>query len=153
MKAVPIHTNWGEHKCFDAIIRCIDHRISGEEVAEALNEALDDQRKIVRADDITGAGVSLAVLKDEYWPLIRDEVRVAVEKHGVKRFLLLDHHDCGAYGGVDKFAGDLVAEREFHIAEMHKAKDKLLAFLMELDASDVEVLLFYWGEHQLEPVE
>jgi hypothetical protein len=114
---------------------------------------MDTERKIDRFDDIIGAGVSLAVLKDEYWPLIRDEVVVSVEKHGVKRFILVDHHDCGAYGGVARFAGDLAAQREFHIAETRKAKDKLLTFLKEQGVNDAEILLFYWNEQELEPVE
>lgn len=153
MKSVPIHTNWGVHHCPDAIIRCIDFRVSAEECVASLNEAIDAGRKVDRFDDITGAGVSLAVLKDEYWPLIKDEVVVSVEKHGVRRFILVDHHDCGAYGGVVRFAGNLAAQREFHLVELRKAKAKLLSFLKEQGTNDAEVLLFYWNERELEPVE
>lgn len=153
MKAVPINTNWNQHYCQDAIVRCIDFRVSREKLVEVLNKALDDQREIEQFDDITGAGASLAVLKEEYWPLICDEITVAVNLHRVRRIFLIDHHDCGAYGGVERFGGNLKAERDFHIEEMHKAKKKLLMFLIDSGTNNAEVHLFYWDERELELME
>lgn len=152
MERVSVQTDWGKHNCFDAIIRCIDHRVSGKELIDALNSATIGQRKIERSDDLTGAGGALAVLRDEYWPLIRDGITVAVKKHGIKRLFLVNHHDCGAYGGVEKFGGDLLEEEKFHLEQLSDARQKLVAFLNEINATDVEVLIFYWGEKELKAV-
>lgn len=40
--------------------------------------------------------------------------------------MIINHEDCGAYGGSAKFNGDQKAEKEFHFNELRKAKEKIL---------------------------
>jgi len=53
------------------------------------------------------------------------QLRKAIQLHGAKRIVLMLHSDCGAYGGLAKFGGDLAKERENHSADMKKAKANL----------------------------
>ena len=52
-------------------------------------------------------------------------IQHSVRNHGVKRFVLIHHADCGAYGGRSS-CGDLQEEFEMHVGEMESCERFLL---------------------------
>ncbi|MFA5188848.1 MAG: carbonic anhydrase [Patescibacteria group bacterium] len=56
--------------------------------------------------------------------LILDGIRLSYEKHGVRRFFLTMHEDCGAYGGQSAFVS-AEAETSKHLTDMKKVRDFL----------------------------
>ncbi|MFH1611339.1 MAG: hypothetical protein ABIA83_01930, partial [Patescibacteria group bacterium] len=55
-----------------------------------------------------------------------------VKLHSISTLMLMNHTDCGAYGGSDKFETK-EEEKEFHIGELRKAKEKLSKKYPELE--------------------
>ncbi len=53
-------------------------------------------------------------------------VKVPCDLHHVKKIVIVNHADCGAYGGSTKFNGDAEAEQKFHEEELNKAKSIIL---------------------------
>ena len=52
--------------------------------------------------------------------------------HGTRRVVLILHSDCGAYGGMARFAGDKQAEAHHHRGELQRATACLLESLPAL---------------------
>ena len=55
---------------------------------------------------------------------------ISVRLHQAKTIVLINHCDCGAYGGSKNFAG-LDAEKQFHEQELRQAKVKLQTLFPE----------------------
>lgn len=51
------------------------------------------------------------------------ELEKSIALHNTHTVMLFSHHDCGAYGGIERFGGDTDAEMEFHAQEHQKAYD------------------------------
>jgi len=58
--------------------------------------------------------------------------------HHVRKIVIINHQDCGAYGGSAKFNGNAEAEQKFHEEELRKAKSIILE-----KYPDKEVVLVY----------
>ena len=54
-------------------------------------------------------------------------VGVPCDLHHAARIVIVNHQDCGAYGGSKQFNGDDDAEQKFHEQQLRKAKEKVLA--------------------------
>jgi carbonic anhydrase len=54
-------------------------------------------------------------------------IGVPCDLHHVEKIVIVNHADCGAYGGSMQFNGDTEAEQNFHEGELKKAKEKILA--------------------------
>ena len=65
-------------------------------------------------------------------------IDVPVNLHHAKKIVIVNHQDCGAYGGSRQFKEDGDAEQRFHEKELKKAKEKILA-----KYPDREVVLVY----------
>lgn len=65
-------------------------------------------------------------------------ISVPCDLHHAKKIVIVNHSDCGAYGGSVKFNGDAGAEQKFHEEELQKAKDIILERY-----SDREIILVY----------
>jgi len=65
-------------------------------------------------------------------------VNVPCYLHHAKRIIIVNHQDCGAYGGSQKFNGDEAVEQKFHEEELKKAKAKL-----SVKYPDKEIVLVY----------
>lgn len=51
-------------------------------------------------------------------------IETSLKLHSIKQLYLIDHVDCGAYGGSKNFAGE-DEERQFHIKHLDKAAEIL----------------------------
>jgi carbonic anhydrase len=63
---------------------------------------------------------------------------VPCDLHHAQKIVIINHEDCGAYGGSKKFEGDREAEQQFHVEELQKAKMKILSLY-----PDREIILAY----------
>ncbi len=61
---------------------------------------------------------------DEADSAVLKNIRLAVKLHSVNKIVLVNHRDCGAYGGSEFFAGK-ENEMEKHFSDLEKAKDVL----------------------------
>ena len=51
---------------------------------------------------------------------VLNQIRISMRLHQTQRVILMQHSDCGAYGGLESFASP-AAERDNHRAELRKA--------------------------------
>lgn len=106
------------YQCDTALVRCIEFRCRKED------------RSFVRYSlgiDLFGLigfpGASKRFLEDSEsaWKAIN----LACNNEGCKRIILMHHADCGAYGGIEAFDSDVVAEEVMHRNEMKKMKQMI----------------------------
>ena len=130
-------------------ITCIDYRLVDDAVK------FFDSRKLTNDyDQVSLAGASLAAVSDKFpeanaafW----NQLGLAKQLHNIKKVIVVDHRDCGAYKAA--FAKDYKADRAGetlqHKGVMQQVKDKLAKlhpdlqsefYLMALDGSAERVL-------------
>ena len=111
------------HSCEAVVLACIDFRFWRETmkfVEKELGIKTYDFPKLPGAakaiNDCQGeADVPMAC------------VGVPCDLHHAARIVIVNHQDCGAYGGSKQFNGDDDAEQKFHEQQLRKAKEKVLA--------------------------
>lgn len=111
-------TSAHNHGVSDVVISCIDYRFRAR-VADWIKQALNDQ-----ADLIAVAGDSKAFLDDASGQYLLNLIKIAVDLHGVTTVHVLDHIDCGAYGG-SKMHDCLENEEAFHSERCSLAADTI----------------------------
>jgi len=123
------------HNCQNLLLSCMDFRLQ-----TTISNWLKENGYAGDADIILVPG-SCKVLAENQGGcqagLILDGIRLAYEKHGVRRFILTQHEDCGAYGGQIAFE-TAKAEKIKLIADVKKVKD-----LLKAKYQDIEVLMFF----------
>lgn len=107
------------HGVNDLVISCMDFRFR-ERVARWIAENLNNQ-----ADLVGAAGASKAILDPVSREFLMNMIKIGRDLHGVKTVHVIDHIDCGAYGGSKQHA-DEPAETDFHAAQLKEAA-KLVA--------------------------
>jgi len=79
--------------------------------------------------------------------MILDALELAIGLHGVSRLIIVDHVDCGAYGGSKQF-DSAEEERRFHGERLHEAREVVA------DAQpEIEIVLLYQDHDGLSPIE
>jgi len=92
------------HNCSSLIVTCIDFRIQ--------SFVEDWARKNLGEKQYDRVGWAGGVLKIEE---IMGQIDISVRLHGIKKVVLMNHEDCGAYGETgtqDKHRQDLLAAAE-----------------------------------------
>ena len=103
------------HTVDNLVISCIDFRFRAK-VAEWVKSELGD------ASDLAAiAGASKAILDEDTKASVLKQIDIASRLHAIKTVHILDHVDCGAYGGSGQFDSK-EAEVEMHKTELEKAK-------------------------------
>jgi len=132
------------HHCEVSVINCMDFRLQ-----TGIYEFLVSLGYKNNFDLISNAG-SLKDLvegdESESKKLLKD-INVSYELHKVRKFIIIHHMDCGAYGGHDAFDG-LEDEKIKQIEAMKKA-----AKIIKAKYSDVEIQMYLAriGESDDEP--
>lgn len=106
------------HHCSTCIVRCIDFRLG-----KAIHELHEDENLYGDADVISVAGACKG-LNEDRGGFIDQQIELSKKLHDIKTIVLVNHTDCGAYGGASAFPS-LEAEREHHQAQLRQAKDYL----------------------------
>jgi len=122
-----------EHSCEAVVLTCIDFRFWKETV-----EFVELELGIRNFDFPSLPGAAKAINESNGNDLAMSCITVPVDLHHAKKIVIINHQDCGAYGGSEKFSGSDEEEQKFHEEELKKAKEKILA-----KYSDKEVILAY----------
>lgn len=121
------------HHCEAVVLSCIDFRFWKETI-----EFVENELQIKSFDFPSLPGSAKAINESEDEKFVFGCISVPAELHHAEKIVIINHQDCGAYGGSAKFNGDDKAEQEFHEKELKKAKEKILA-----KYSDKEIILIY----------
>ena len=106
-------------------ITCIDYRLVDDAV-----RFFDGKKMTNDYDQVSLAGASLAAVSDKFpssnaafW----DHIGIAKTLHHIRRMIVVDHRDCGAFKVAfgKAFKGDAVGETAQHKAVMEQVKAKL----------------------------
>jgi len=114
--SIPFAHN-GQHTCRGAVMTCIDFRFW-----PAVAEFIKSHFGWDSYDLITVPGAAKTVNEDR--TLAIDSLTVSCELHQAKTLVIINHADCGAYGGAKRFASQ-AAEEEFHRQALGEARAKL----------------------------
>jgi len=109
------------HHCDAVVLTCIDFRF-WRETLEFVEGGLGI--KIFDFPSLPGSAKAINECMDESDVAMKC-IGVPCELHHAKKIVLVNHEDCGAYGGSTKFEGNKEAEQKFHEEELQKAKAKL----------------------------
>ena len=122
-------------KCDASVVGCFDNRF------EAVCRKFLKRIGVVQPDPIkiAGGAKSLASPEEEFHrKFVLGEIHKSIELHGTSRIILLVHSDCGAYGGLAGFQGDVKAEAIHHRAELRCA-----AAFLKKEIPDITVDCFF----------
>jgi hypothetical protein len=104
------------HKAQALVQTCIDFRFR-----KPLNEFLENELGLHRVDIKTdGGGVKKIVEEGPIRDWVFTNHQIAFDLHGVDRVILINHQDCGAYGGSKSFDG-ITHEIESHEGHLKNA--------------------------------
>ncbi|MDP2664433.1 MAG: hypothetical protein Q8O97_00460 [bacterium] len=120
-----------QHTCKALVLHCIDFRFR-KNLAEFLEGKFGDSYDLVSV----AGGVKSLVSNVQENNFILEQIRISNKLHKPEVFILIQHEDCGAYGGSVAF-GDFSTEQEAQNQELEKAE----AFLKKEFSQPVEKYL------------
>jgi carbonic anhydrase len=101
-------------QCETLIVHCMDYRLQG-----FLNQWLESNFPALSYDRVAIAG---GVYDREY---VIGQVGIAFRLHEIKKVVLINHEDCGAYGATENY--------ERHKSDLEEAERKIKALFPDLD--------------------
>lgn len=108
------------HTCSHALVRCIDFRLG-----PAIRDYLDKNGLYGSIDIISVAGAAKDIAQtNDSFP--QAQVSLSNKLHDTNTVILMNHTDCGGYGGRGAFSSK-EEERETHLKDLKAAKEKVLA--------------------------
>lgn len=130
------------HKAQALVQTCIDFRFR-----KALNDFIENELNLHSVDMKTdGGGIKKIVEEGPIREWLFANYQIAFDLHGVERVILINHQDCGAYGGSKAFKdlGDEINSQEIqlrHAVSVIRAKfpDKHIEAYLALLSQDNEV--------------
>tara|TARA_B100000315_G_scaffold250269_1_gene282773 strand:+ start:526 stop:972 length:447 start_codon:yes stop_codon:yes gene_type:complete len=110
-----------KHKCTAALICCIDFRFW-----KATVNFVQNAFGIYDFDLITHAGAAKVFVekKTDVINILEKQIRLAERLHKVSMIIIVNHQDCGAYGGSGKFKNEK-DEFAHHSQDVRKGIDLL----------------------------
>jgi carbonic anhydrase len=120
------------------LLNCIDYRLTG-----ATTRYMTEQQMAGKYDQFILAGAALGATTEKFpsWgTTFREHVQVAIDLHHIRRIVVMDHRDCGAYKEIlgKDFAANPKEEFEVHAAQMRSLRTDIGRKHPELE---VELLL------------
>src|SRR3954466_10515763 len=100
------------------VITCMDNRFH-KTTREILLE--DYEVNIDESDRLTLAGSSKAVDDGVLIP----QIQKSHQLYDISNVWVIDHADCGGFGGLAKYGGDETKEQEAHFESMTRAKEAI----------------------------
>lgn len=123
-----------KHDCTTVIFHCIDFRFAADIKAYLEKENLTGDVDIV---SIAGCVKNLvAPAKETDVEFVMRQLDISKRLHAVCKVVLMNHTDCGAYGGRKAFES-AEAERARHAADLERAKAMILAKYPDLEVKTV----------------
>lgn len=125
-----------DHHAEAAAIFCIDFRFK-----DATLKFINQELKLKKVDLIALAGASKTIADSKdlaHKKTVFDQLEVSTKLHNIKNIILIDHLDCGAYGGLNAFDNNPEKEKKEHIKNLNKAKK-----ILDKKYKRVKVKLFF----------
>ena len=123
------------YSCDAAVISCFDQRF-GLATRKFLK-----RKGIVRPDAITIAGGAKSLaspLGEHERTFVLEQIKISQRLHDTRRVILVNHTDCGAYGGLARFKGDFASESQQHCLDLKQA-----AAILKQSIPDLSVECFF----------
>jgi hypothetical protein len=101
------------HQAQAIALTCIDFRFR-----KALQNFFENELNLYAIDHMAqGGGAKMVVEEGPIREWVFANFDIAFNKHAVNRVILINHQDCGAYGGSDAFNGleDEIAKQEIQL--------------------------------------
>ena len=112
------------HFCEAVVLACIDFRFWRETI-----KFVEDELGIASYDFPQMPGASKAINDCQGETDVPFQcVGVSCNLHHAARVVIVNHADCGAYGGSKEFSGDDEAEQKFHEVQLKSAREKILKY-------------------------
>lgn len=108
----------GIYQCDTAVLMCMDRKVR-RETRHCVRYSLRHDKFVLIG--LPGASRLLLEGDEAAWR----EVKRVFKYYGCKRLVIVHHSDCGKYGGLEHFNGDVIAEEMMHRAEMN-ALEKII---------------------------
>ena len=120
------------------LLNCIDYRLTAATTAYMAKRGMAG-----KYDQLVLAGASLAAKNDKFpaWgAAFWDHVQVAIDLHHIRKIVIMDHRDCGAYRVIlgKDLAADPKEELAVHAAQMRSIKAEIAKKYPDLE---IELLL------------
>ena len=112
------------------LVTCMDFRYINDEVNHMFDKEYD-----VNFDAFVLAGVSIGINQTKYpeWAkTLYDHIEISKNLHHIKKVILFDHLDCGAYKIFCPGFKNEEEERELHVHELEIAAGKVKAKFPDL---------------------
>jgi carbonic anhydrase len=133
------------HTCSHALVRCIDFRL-GPAIRDYLNE--NDLYGNTDIISLAGAAKDIAQTDDSF---AEGQVSLSNKLHETNTVILMNHTDCGGYGGSAAFSSK-EDERTKHIEDMNAAKTKINATHPNLNVKLALAVISEDGSVQIEEI-
>lgn len=111
------------HKAKALLIHCIDFRFIKNK-----KEWMEKEELLGTCDVVSLAGASqniVAPKNEADKELVFRQIEIARRLHSISEVVLMNHSDCGAYGGKKAFQNES-AEEDKHISDMREARAEIL---------------------------
>ena len=111
------------HNAKAFLVTCMDFRFINDEVGHMVDKGYD-----VNFDAFVLAGVSIGINQTKYpeWAqTLFEHIEISKSLHHIKKVVLFDHLDCGAYKTFSPGFKTEEEERELHIKELKTAAEKI----------------------------
>lgn len=122
------------HTCSTIIFHCIDFRFGND-----IKTYLEKENLLGDVDIVAIAGVTKNII-DPAQPtdteFVMRQLDISKRLHNVCNVVLMNHSDCGAYGGRKAFAS-VGEEKAKHFADMEAAKKLILEKYPDLEVKNV----------------
>lgn len=123
-----------KHDCTTIIFHCIDFRFAAD-----IKAYLEEENLLGDVDVVSIAGCVKNLVepaKETDAEFVMRQLDISKRLHNVGRVVLMNHLDCGAYGGRKAF-DSAEAEHARHAADLGKAKAMILAKYPDLEVNNV----------------
>ncbi len=127
------------HTCNSLLMHCMDFRFG-----KKMKEFMEEKNMLGDADLVSIAGSAKNIVNPETQAFALRQIEISKSLHEMKEVVLVNHLDCGAYGGrkafendaaeYNKLTGDLKEARDIVKAKWPELSVKLwLAYIEEQD--------------------
>lgn len=115
------------HGCRALVISCLDYRLH-----HALHDWADKRYGPTGYDLVHLAGGGGALLQEDTKAAVLKQVEISHRLHSISEVVLVNHMDCGAYGGSAAFQNDETAERARYTTDLGQAANLITAQFPDL---------------------
>lgn len=112
------------HLCAYCVVTCIDFRF------HPLLQPFYNGKNA--CDRVSLAGASKALVDDDTRDSVLKQIEISRRLHGIQTVTLIDHEDCGAFGGKKATTSD-AQEMQLHKDSLHKAREIIAHTFPHLD--------------------